>query len=343
MISDTHCGKGTLLLKDDPDGIIKAASIISKGGLVAFPTETVYGLGAAATNSRAVKKIYSAKGRPSDNPLIVHVADLCQLEQVAETVPKAAYRLAERFWPGPLSIILPKAGSISGLVSAGLATVAVRMPNHQVALALIKAAGVPIAAPSANRSGRPSPTSYRHVLEDLSGRIDAVIKSTPCQIGIESTVIDLTTNMPVILRPGGITGEEIASFLGCRVDYAQPGRNAPVPLSPGVKYRHYSPRATLILVSGPQSRRRPVIAALVKKYRKQGLKVGLLNAIMPGAADSDGNTFPEVWATHLYSSLREMDRRGMNLIIAEELESQGLGHAVMNRLKKAASRILRVT
>lgn len=343
MIFNSASGKGTLLLKDDRNSIIKAAAIIKRGGLVAFPTETVYGLGAAATNIRAVKKIFCAKGRPSDNPLIVHVADLSHLKLVAETVPAAAYRLAERFWPGPLSLVLPRSELIPGIVSAGLPTVAVRMPNHDVALALIKEANLPIAAPSANLSGRPSPTSFRHVVEDLAGRVDAIIKSDPCQVGIESTVIDLTTDVPVILRPGGISREEIENFLKCRVFYAEPGSFISIPLSPGMKYRHYSPRAPLILVTGPQSRRRLVIRAMLHQYRKQGLKVGLLNKLLPGAHFEERNKLPEALAGRLYSVLREMDRRGVNLILAEEIESQGLGYAVMNRLKKAASRILKVS
>ncbi len=343
MITDTVTSKKTLLLKDDLNSIIKAAAIIKMGGLVAFPTETVYGLGAAATNIRAVKKIFSAKGRPSDNPLIVHVADLSHLTQVAERVPTAAYRLAERFWPGPLSLVLPRAEVIPGIVSAGLPTVAVRMPNHAVALTLIKEAGLPIAAPSANRSGRPSPTSFRHVVEDLAGRVDAIIKSDPCLVGIESTVIDLTTDIPVILRPGGIAREEIENFLQYRVVYAEPGSLESVPLSPGMKYCHYSPRAPLILVIGPQSRRRLVIRAMINKYRKQGVRIGLLNKLLYGAQLEERNKSTEALAGRLYSALREMDRRGVNLILAEEIESQGLGYAVMNRLKKAASRIVKVT
>lgn len=330
----------TLLLNDDYKGIIKAAAIIKNGGLVAFPTETVYGLGAAATSNQAVKKIYAAKGRPSDNPLIVHIASLKQLERVAEKISDYAYRLAERFWPGPLSLILPRASEIPQVVSSGYPTVAVRMPDHKVALNLIDAAGVPIAAPSANRSGRPSPTSYRHVLEDLTGKIDAVIKSDSCSIGIESTVLDLTSSLPVILRPGGISREELEAVLGIPVYLAGSKRKRFTTLAPGMKYRHYSPRAPLILFTGPQKRRRLIIDSIINYYHKRCFKIGLLNPVSPNAPLARESL--EALAARLYHDLRDMDNRGVDLILAEELTVNGLGLALMNRLKKAATRVLKV-
>lgn len=331
---------GTLLLGDDRLSIARAGNIIKRGGLVAFPTETVYGLGAAATDVKAVKRIFTAKGRPPDNPLIVHISNPGQLNEVVKTVPDLAHLLMEKFWPGPLSLVMPRAEAVSPLVSAGLSTVAVRMPNHQVALDLIAASGMPIAAPSANRSGRPSPTTFSHVLEDLAGRIDAVIKSTVCTIGVESTVLDLTGSKPVILRPGGLSREELEEVLGCRVAVSGLRDARGVPFSPGMKYRHYSPRAPLILVTGPKKRRRLLIKLISNYYRRKSLRLGYLNAgfhehLKPMAG-------PEQLAAHLYRNLRQMDARGVDLILAEETEPTGLGLAVMNRLRKAATRVLKV-
>lgn len=332
--------KGTLLLGDDKVSVVRAARIIQNGGLVAFPTETVYGLGAAATDAQAVKRIFKAKGRPSDNPLIVHIADIEELNAVVKTISTRAFMLAEHFWPGPLSLILPRADKIPAVVSAGLPTVAVRMPDHQVALDLIRAAKVPIAAPSANRSGRPSPTSFRHVLEDLAGRIDAVIRSDTCPIGLESTVLDLTGPRPVILRPGGVSREELEAVLNCRVPILGLNKVSGIPHSPGMKYRHYSPQAPLVLIAGPAKRRLLLIESIVESYRRQGLSVGLLNSAIQEYMPLKAG--PEMLAAHLYDSLRQMDHRDVDLILAEETEIQGLGLAVMNRLRKAATRILKV-
>ncbi|MCJ7806324.1 MAG: L-threonylcarbamoyladenylate synthase [Clostridia bacterium] len=332
--------KGTLLLGDDRVSVVRAARIIQNGGLVAFPTETVYGLGAAATDAQAVKRIFKAKGRPSDNPLIVHIADIEQLNAVVKTISTRAFMLAEHFWPGPLSLILPRADKIPAVVSAGLPTVAVRMPDHQVALDLIRAAKVPIAAPSANRSGRPSPTSFRHVLEDLAGRIDAVIRSDTCPIGLESTVLDLTGPRPVILRPGGVSREELEAVLNCRVPVLGLNKASGIPHSPGMKYRHYSPQAPLVLITGLAKRRLLLIESIVESYRRQGLSVGLLNSAIQEYMPLKAG--PEMLAVHLYDSLRQMDHRDVDLILAEETEIQGLGLAVMNRLRKAATRILKV-
>jgi L-threonylcarbamoyladenylate synthase len=332
--------RGTLLLGDDRFSIARAAKIIREGGVVAFPTETVYGLGASALDADAIRKIYKAKGRPEDNPLIVHIADFDQLREVSVGIPDSAYRLAELFWPGPLSLVLPRSGHIPAEVSAGLTTVAVRMPDHRAALALIRASGVPIAAPSANLSGRPSPTSFRHVLEDLTGKIDAVIRSDSCPIGLESTVLDMTGRKPIILRPGGVSREELEAALGSRVLLAGHKRDSAVPLSPGMKYRHYSPRAPLVLVAGPESRRLHLIESITESYRRQGLTVGRIWSApncQPG-----GENGPEQMAFHLYALLRRMDRQGVALILAEETGVKGLGLAIMNRLRKAATRVLKV-
>ena len=330
---------GTLLLSTSPLSIARAASIICRGGLVAFPTETVYGLGAAVTNRKAINNIFRAKGRPSDNPLIVHLSSINQLKLVACNIPERAYLLAEKFWPGPLSLVLPKAEKIPDNISAGLDTVAVRMPANQTALELIESAGVPIAAPSANLSGRPSPTSYRHVINDLSGRIDAIIMDEACPIGVESTVLDLSETDPVILRPGGVTREVLEKFLGCRVKVSGLVAGEAVPVSPGMKYRHYAPNAPLILITGSAERRKALIRELFCYYSNKGFMVGLLNSATIHK-NPPGKT--EELAAGLYSRLRRMDLNKKDLIIAEEIENRGLGLAVMNRLRKAAARIIRV-
>jgi L-threonylcarbamoyladenylate synthase len=332
--------KGTLLLDGSLQSIKRAAVILKKGGLVAFPTETVYGLGALATDPAAVAKIFKAKGRPPDNPLIVHLAGLDQLSTVAVDPPDAALLLADKFWPGPLSLVLRRSDKIAPEVSAGLPTVAVRMPDHPVALQLIKAAGAPIAAPSANLAGRPSPTYYKHVVEDLSGLIDAIIMGKSCRIGVESTVLDLAGEKPVILRPGGVTREQLEAALGCRVSVAGHRFSTEKPSSPGMKYRHYSPAAPLILITGQAERRPQLIKKLAVFYRRKGLRVGSLNSAAFSRWSDNGNA--EKLASRLYSILRLMDAQGIDLILAEETSVSGLGLAVMNRLKKAATRVIKV-
>ncbi len=332
--------KGTLLLKEDYYSLEKAAQIIKSGGLVAFPTETVYGLGAAANDAAAVARIYRAKGRPPDNPLIVHLSDCDQLKSVARNIPDKAFHLASCFWPGPLSMVLTRAEQIPALVSAGLPSVAVRMPDHQSALTLIHLSGVPIAAPSANLSGRPSPTNYRHVLEDLTGRIEAVIKGSPCKVGVESTVLDLTGGKPVILRPGGVSKEQLEKILGENILIAGSEKQNEIPPSPGMKYRHYSPEARLILITGLAARRFAVIKILAAYYLKLGFNVGYLNTSLQGSLKC--NASPEQLASSLYDSMRRMDQEGIDIILAEEISPTGLGLAVMNRLKKAATRVLHV-
>lgn len=328
-----------MILESDRGSIRVAAAILRKGGLVAFPTETVYGLGANALDAVAVRKIFEAKGRPVDNPLIVHIASRKQLAQVVHSIPAGAGILIDFFWPGPLSLVLPRSQHIPAVVSAGLPSVAVRMPDHKEALALISAAGVPVAAPSANRSGRPSPTSYRHVLDDLSGRIDAVIKSDFCRVGVESTVLDLTGSRPVILRPGGVSREELERVSGQKIYLAGIKDISKRPISPGMKYRHYSPKAPLYLITGSEYRRRRLISAFEDFYRRRGKKVGVLETFMGGSSilKHDEGLF----ASRLYEALRAFDRLGVTVILAEEKSTAGIGLAVMNRLRKAATRVLR--
>lgn len=331
---------GTLLLDTSRPALDRAAAIIRGGGLVAFPTETVYGLGAAANDSNAVTKIFLAKGRPADNPLIVHISSPNQLTMVAEDIPDMAYDLAAKFWPGALSLVLKKAESVCAEVSAGLDTVAVRMPDHNTALKLIKLAKVPIAAPSANRSGKPSPTSYRHVLEDLSGRIDAVITDDGCAIGVESTVLDLSSHKPVILRPGGVSREELEDALHLKISVSGHKKRQGVPSSPGMKYRHYSPSAPLILFTGNKKRCEYVTNKIASAFRRKGLKVGVMNCFCGTGKDSFYRS--QQIAADLYRDLRKMDLQNVDIIIAQASGNYGIGLAVMNRLRKAATRIIRV-
>ncbi|MCR5537890.1 MAG: threonylcarbamoyl-AMP synthase [Lachnospiraceae bacterium] len=336
----------------------RAGQIIRDGGLVAFPTETVYGLGGNAFDPEASARIYAAKGRPSDNPLIVHISDLSQLESVALEVPETARRLAETFWPGPMTLILPKRPEVPDATTGGLQTVAVRFPSHPAARALIDAAGVPIAAPSANLSGRPSPTSAEHVAEDLTGRVAMILDGGPCSIGLESTIIDCTSDEPVILRPGYILPEQVEELVGSveldRVVTADSAEEAAVPegpKAPGMKYRHYAPSAPLKLFEGEREAVVKRIIALARGSMDAGQKVGVLcseetrgsyqvalSGGLPSAAvRSFGSVSePEQAAASLFALLREMDAEGVCVIYAETLPEEGLGASVMNRLKKAA-------
>lgn len=347
----------TLLLRVNPldpeiDTIRKAAEIIKKGGLVAFPTETVYGLGADALNPEAVKKIYEAKGRPLDNPIIVHISNRDMLGQVAEEVPELAWRLINKFWPGPLTLVLRRSARLPELTVAGLDTVAVRMPKHRVALRLIEESGRPIAAPSANLSGSPSPTRPEHVVKDLYGRIDAIIEAGETEIGVESTVISLVDEPPTILRPGGVTLEELRDEIGeVRVHpavLAESEMEKIIARSPGMKYRHYAPRAELIVVHGSPVGVKKKVMELVEKYREMGMRVGALYLGKTGYGLDDEICLGdpddlETIAKNLFASLRRLDERGVEVIIAEGVEERGLGLAIMNRLKKASGgRIIRV-
>lgn len=340
-MSKKQFARGTLLLKYDALSISFAARIIRRGGTVAFPTETVYGLGASALDPAAIEKVFQAKGRPADNPLIVHIAGSEALVSVATFVPDMAYLLASHFWPGPLSLVLPKSDLIPPAVSAGLSTVAVRVPDNPIALDLIRASGVPVAAPSANRSGRPSPTSWKHVLKDLTGRIDAVIRSPGCVIGVESTVLDLTSGDPVILRPGGITKEDLEQVLNRKVAVAGFSSKGEVPLSPGTKYRHYTPEVPLILVTGNGEKVLDAVKAIQRRYESRGLKIGVLEASLT-AARFGRPADVEALASGLYGSLRSLELSGTDLIIAAAIKPKGIGMAVMNRLYKAADRVIKL-
>lgn len=340
MSSTVKKVRGTLLLDGSPTAIEKAAALLQAGGLVAFPTETVYGLGAIATDPEAVKKIFLAKGRPADNPLIVHISDFEQLYKVADGPSPEALFLARLFWPGPLSLVLKRSPAVAPEVSAGLPTIAVRMPDHPLALRLIRAAGAPIAAPSANLAGRPSPTTPQHVIDDLCGLIDAIIMGQHCRIGVESTVLDLSGKQPVILRPGGLSREELEAALNRRIPVAGSKFSAVKPSSPGMKYRHYAPRAPLILITGLPERRFYLLNTLAAFYRRQGLQVGVLYSAS-GRSRCTINE-PDQLAANLYHAMRMLDDAGADLILTEETVNTGLGLAVMNRLRKAAKRVLKI-
>ncbi|NJE48311.1 L-threonylcarbamoyladenylate synthase [Thermococcus sp. 9N3] len=320
-----------------------AGRLIIEGKLVAFPTETVYGLGADALNENAVRRIFEAKGRPADNPLIVHIADFKDLKKLAREIPEEAKLLAEKFWPGPLTMVLPKREEVPLVTTGGLDTVAVRMPAHPIALALIRAS-TPIAAPSANISGKPSPTLAEHVVDDFYGRIEAIIDGGPTWVGVESTVIDLSSERPTLLRPGGLPLEEIERVIGpVEIHPAVKGKAVDLARAPGMKYRHYSPNAPVVVVEGPRERVREKIEELVAEYRSKGYRVGVM-ATEEFEADEFfhlGETLEDV-ARNLFRALRELDRRGVDVIIAEGVEERGLGLAVMNRLRKASGyRIIR--
>lgn len=321
--------------------IVEAAQLLKEGELVAFPTETVYGLGANALSDTAVSKIFTAKGRPADNPLIVHISNVGQLELLADGIPDKAVLLMGEFWPGPLTFILKqKQDTVSPLVTAGLETIAVRMPDHPIALALINAAGVPVAAPSANKSGTPSPTAAEHVLNDLGGFIAGVVDGGQTGVGVESTVLDCTAETPVILRPGGLSKEDIEKVIG-EVDEDPALNNAgSAPKSPGMKYRHYAPAAPLFLVDGDKE----WVQELIDEKRSAGLKVGVL-------APSESACFYRAdkiavcgsredlksVAHSLYQALRSFDGKSLDIIYSEVFPADGMGAAIMNRLEKAAA------
>lgn len=326
----------------------EACRILQKGGLVAFPTETVYGLGGDAMHPEASAKIYAAKGRPSDNPLIVHIADMDALEDIAQSVPEAAVKLADHFWPGPLTMIFPKKEAVPKSTTGGLETVAVRMPSHPVARALIRESGVYIAAPSANTSGRPSPTKAEHVKEDLDGRIDMILDGGAVGIGLESTIVDLSTGVPTILRPGYITGEMLEDVLGeVQVDPAilsQKMNPNIVAKAPGMKYRHYAPKGQMTIIEGDTSKVVDEINRLVKEKTDEGCSVAVIateetkDAYACANVRSVGSRATErSIAAGLYDILREMDHIGAEYIYAESFEKDTLGKAIMNRMLKAAA------
>lgn len=308
--------------------LLPAAAVLQSGGICAFPTETVYGLGANAFDAAAVAKIFKAKGRPQDNPLIVHVADPGQLDGIC-TVTPLAEKLIARFWGGPLTLILPKTERVPAAVTAGLDTVAVRMPSHPIANALLRLCGLPVAAPSANLSGKPSPTRAAHVLADMDGRADCIIDGGDCLWGVESTVLDLTVSPPAILRPGAVTKEEIAAEIGAVVY----GTGVGAPKSPGMKYTHYAPDAPVFIAEGPDAAGR--IAEAAKTFRRPGVLYYNCTAPALPVAISAGSTAAE-YAAQLFFALREFDRQGADVIFAMPPAEGGMGDAVRNRLFKSA-------
>lgn len=341
------------LSEEDIKKLEEAAAIIKSGGLVAFPTETVYGLGANALDERAAKKIYEAKGRPSDNPLIAHVADFADLAPITSMIPEGGKKLGDAFWPGPLTLVFPKSAIVPMGTTGGLDTVAVRMPSDPIALALIRLAGVPIAAPSANTSGRPSPTTAQHVIQDMDGRIDMIIDGGPVGIGVESTIVDVTEKLPVLLRPGAVTMEMLKTVVGdVNIDPAILGPLSPGtrPKAPGMKYRHYAPKAELTLFEGEP---KPVIIEINRQAAEQmncGKRVGIIctdETIEQYYADvvkSIGLRSKEETVAHnLYAVLRDFDDLEVDYIYSESFSANHLGQAIMNRLKKAAGyKVIRV-
>lgn len=330
----------------DLDKLKFAADVLKGGGLVAFPTETVYGLGANALDENAVKNIFKAKGRPSDNPLIVHISDYKALDNLVTGISENALILMDKFWPGPLTLVLEKSAIIPPIITANLPTVAVRMPSHPVALALIAASGLPIAAPSANISGKSSPTIAEHVITDLSGKVDVIIDAGNCDVGLESTVLDVTVNPPMILRPGGITPSQIEAVLG-KVVFDPALLNSKTlnvaPKSPGMKYTHYSPKAKLIIIDGKLEHVVNKIQELQETYEKDGLNVGILATEQTKAFYTTNEIIsigdrlnPEAIAANLFWSFREFDKRDVQVILAEAIDNSGIGIAVMNRMTKAA-------
>ncbi|MBP2652675.1 MAG: Sua5/YciO/YrdC/YwlC family protein [Firmicutes bacterium] len=324
--------------------LAKAAEVLRGGGLVAFPTETVYGLGANGLNSGAVAKIFVAKGRPSDNPLILHIADASEVDKLVRQVPVCARALMDRFWPGPLTVVLERTPAVPDGVTGGLNTVAIRQPDSVVARDLIRLAGIPLAAPSANSSGRPSPTTAQAVLADLEGKIDVVVDAGPCDIGVESTVVDCTTSVPVVLRPGGITLEMLSAILGdnIKVDSALRGDNV-TPRSPGMKYKHYAPLAPMMLYEGETGVAQEMLVDAVRlalSTKRVGAVVSTETAgLLPegvAVADYGSRQRPEEVAANLYKALRKFDNEPVDVIYAEGIVESGLGLAVMNRLRKAA-------
>lgn len=329
----------------DMQAIELAGSIIKSGGLVAFPTETVYGLGGDALNSSSSKKIYAAKGRPSDNPLIIHIVEMSALSKIVRKIPKAAYQLAERYWPGPLTMIFEKAECVPLETTGGLDTVAVRMPSNQIAREFIRASGGYVAAPSANRSGRPSPTIAKYVIEDLAGRIDMIIDGGQADIGLESTIIDLTGSEPVILRPGYITEEMLGQVIGdVEADQTiMEEHTSQAPKAPGMKYKHYAPRGNLIIVEGEAEAVSAYINERLSAFRKEGKRTGVIAtdetvaSYLADSVKSAGERGQEEQAAKcLFRILREFDDEKIEVIYAEGFRQKGVGQAVMNRLLKAA-------
>ena len=336
----------TNLLPVTPESLERAGELIRAGELVAFPTETVYGLGANALDERAVKSIFEAKGRPGDNPLIVHISAIEQLAPLIRVAPsEKAWALMDACWPGPMTLIFPKSDAVPMAVTAGLDSVAIRFPAHPAARALIDAAQRPIAAPSANRSGRPSPTTAGHVMEDMDRRIPLILDGGPCAVGLESTVIDMTGDIPRILRPGGVTPERVAEICGgVRVDDAvlRPLKDGERPRSPGMKYRHYAPKGQLTIVRGEPKAVVNKIKSLYDEALSRGQKplILALSPHIPEYAPRQTISLGEDaagMAHALFNALRDADALGAEVLFSEAVPNDGVGLAVMNRLSRAAA------
>lgn len=320
-----------------------AAKYLKEGKLVAFPTETVYGIGANALSADAAANIYKAKGRPSDNPLIVHLADFEQLADYVNEISEKAKRLAEAFWPGPLTMIFCKKDKIPSTITGNLDTVGIRIPAHPIARAVLKACGLPIAAPSANISGRPSPTVFEHVLEDLDGRVDMIIHAGSAQVGLESTVIDMTKEVPVILRPGAITKEMIEAVIGTVLINRGNLAEKEIPMAPGMKYRHYAPKGQLFLLEGDFAEVLSMLRERLEQAKKEGKKAA---AMVPSqykeelsgylCFDLGNGEDLEMIARKLFDGLRFMDVHRIEEIYSPVYPETGIGEAIMNRLRKAA-------
>ena len=339
----------TRVIKISKDNIEKeliedAANIIKNGGLVTFPTETVYGLGANGLDAEAVAKIFKAKGRPQDNPLILHVHSMEGIKDLVTEIPEVSIKAMEKFWPGPLTILFKRSNKVPDIITAGLDTVAIRMPKNDIALELIKLSGCPIAAPSANISGRPSPTSSAHVIQDLMGKVDMIIDGGMTGIGLESTVLDLTGEMPMILRPGGVTLEDLRGIIPDVVEDSSIMKDDVIPKSPGQKYRHYAPKAEMIVFSGNVDN---IVAAIIKEteeYMKMGKSVGIMatdeteDLYKEGLIMSLGSrNNKETIAHNLFNHIRLFDEANVDIILGEGVDLPDLGKAIMNRMMKAAS------
>lgn len=328
-------------IKDE--ALTKAADFIKNGGLVAFPTETVYGLGGDGLNSEAASKIYKAKGRPSDNPLILHINDQKMLHKIVNDVNSMAKKIMTAFCPGPITLILPKSDIVPSSVTGGLNTVAVRMPDNDIARELIRLSNTPIAAPSANISGRPSPTTAQAVYNDLHDRIDMILDGGACHFGVESTILDCTEDVPIILRPGAITKEMLEElFPVVKIDRAIVGDNV-VPKAPGMKYKHYAPKANMILFEGSSAKMADAIASKMADYEREGKKVGLVVSYEVAEKLQHENTAIYgnqedllTIASEIYECLRFFDDKDVDIILAEGTTDKGIGLAIMNRLHKAS-------
>ena len=335
--------------KPDPSALARAADCLRRGGLVAFPTETVYGLGVHALNREAVLTLFEAKGRPANDPLIVHVAEFTAIAPLVATMPEAVAMLAARFWPGPLTLVLPRGPGVPREVTAGLDTVAVRIPSHPVARALLTAAAIPVAAPSANLFSRPSPTRAAHVLQDLEGRIDMVIDAGATDVGVESTVLDLTVTPPQLLRPGAITLETLRSLLPSIETAGPRSAGAPMP-SPGLLPTHYAPRAPMTLYQGEAAAAREALTDAVREGIASGRRVGVIASagdlpaltglpVVVAEVGPDNNA--DAMAAQLYGALRELDAAEVDLIVAREPpRDDGLWRALRDRLRRAAARVV---